>query len=612
MPAKHNTGEQSKSGRVQLGDALHYQNPVAGLDKSLLERAFYAFIRHFPEFNFFHQPSFLIMLDKQRVPVMLLCSILALTSRFVPEIASQHGSSTRASKVFANYVRQSIMSHTAVAMDIFSCQALVLLCLYEWGEGNGSRAWIHNGMASRIAHGVHARAKDLAAKDNSASEQSRLEEARRTVWACFLIDAMIGCGKCQASNYSMSVREVSLPLGEDDFAFGNISIADGPFLNLWDPETEGYCSRPPYSLDKMGCDRSLALIIQGFHIWHTISAWVSAGGRKRESPASKEPPWRESSFCARCMAALEDWRASQHPQLVYSASSMNFRVYISRGEGERFAVINLLYYLSVIFLHREYSPFAMHVNNCYADHIDPTPPDEAPHGWWEQKYQVMFAASSNIIMIMQELDQRGIYFQTPFSCFCVFTAATWLLYVARMPHMVGLEAQPKSSLLSWASAWLNRACKVWKLACGWYRTLLALSQLFTQFGMEAVHQVSLQSDSLPTLEENMQRLAGSETAEPEDVPTANILLLLQRQQKQFVTSSEPRMTMLATDTDQTVQAVGDSNLSMSDDLRPHMGAETPLLSSSFHMDQDLLTNILGDFSGNWLRPFVDAEHSLGE
>jgi hypothetical protein len=373
---KHNAEKQNQS--EEPFD--HHQSPLSGLSKTLVERAFNAFVRHFPEFNIFHQPTFLKLLDEDRVPSLLLCAILALTARFVPEIAGRDdGSIAKASRFFGNHVRQHIMSQTPVAMDVYLCQTLVMLCLYDWGEGGGSRAWIYNGMASRIAHGVYARAKGLAEEAEAEAEDkgqksvlalhnTRLEEARRTVWACFLIDAMIGCGKCQVSNHSMSVRDVSLPIREDDFGFATRSTRAKLFLNHWDPEAEGEgegeggYQRPPLlpacPIGSMGHDRYLASVIQGFHIWHTISAWVSAGGRTRDSPASQAPPWESASFCARSTAALEDWRASQNPQMRYSPSSMNLRVHVSRGEGERFAVVNLVYYLSIIFLYREYLPGA--------------------------------------------------------------------------------------------------------------------------------------------------------------------------------------------------------------------------------------------------------------
>ncbi|KAL2785435.1 hypothetical protein BJX66DRAFT_347455 [Aspergillus keveii] len=625
----------------------HHQSPLSGLSKTLVERAFNAFVRHFPEFNIFHQPTFLKLLDEDRVPKL---------------VTIDDGSIAKASRFFGNHVRQHIMSQTPVAMDVYLCQTLVMLCLYDWGEGGGSRAWIYNGMASRIAHGVYGRAKGLAEEAEAEAEDegqksvlglhnTRLEEARRTVWACFLIDAMIGCGKCQASNHSMSVRDVSLPIREDDFAFATRSTRAKLFLNHWDPEAEGEgeggYQRPPLlpacPIGSMGHDRYLASVIQGFHIWHTISAWVSAGGRTRDSPASQAPPWESASFCARSTAALEDWRASQSPQMRYSPSNKNLRVHVSRGEGERFAVVNLVYYLSIIFLYREYLPGA----GVLSPHTTTTGNSRAPEPerivWYEQRSQDVLAASSNIIRIMQELDQRGIQFY----------AATWLLRATSSSggdggsQGEGRSLDPQTSpsqLLSWAVSWLERACKVWRIACGWYQTLLTLrQQVYTQTGADALpmhptHAPRRGTHLLPTLEEDMQRLAGSEpatepggggdaTASP-DRNHANILLLLQRQQRprrargeRYAADTWRAPESFETSASSQAAAVtgagasaggGESILSMPDSARHESGAgeiAPPVPSGSWPfqpLDQDLFANILADSSGDWLQLLLDT------
>ncbi|RAK77030.1 uncharacterized protein BO72DRAFT_429777 [Aspergillus fijiensis CBS 313.89] len=600
-------------------EASRGQTPLTGLSKEIVERAFHTFIRQFPEFNFFHQPSFVLDLDQHRIPDLLLCAILAVTARFIPEVLRQHGSAARTSRTFADYVRQHIMQYSAQTMDLYSCQALVMLCLYDWGEGEGSRAWIYNGMASRIAHGVHAANQTSSEKDVSAAQKFRLEEARRTVWACYLVDAMIGCGKCHASSHSMSVSEIPLPLGEDDFAFeGRPVVTRELLLDIWDPEEEDYRFQA-FSIDRLGCDSFLLLIIQGFSIWHRISAWVSAGGRKRDSLASKEPPWKSDSFAARSLAALNDWRGSQHPQLVYSGAGVNFRVYISRGEGERFAILNLIYYLSVIFLHREYLSFALPIINRAA--TDPGSPallsEDAPDGWWERCYQTTSAAAANIIMILQELEQRGIEFQTPFTCFCVFSAAIWILCTTQdATQGTRIEKAPDGKSLSdqlvWAYGWLGRACKVWGLATGWYRTLLTLCQLYRQLSLDLGYEMCPPDEVVLSLEENMQRLAGLETMEREgDIPTANILLLLQRQQREHSQRpSGPRSTTY-TNKPRSAATAREAQDNLTDPIMsvdPMSDAEVqmaPLLTSPFLLDQDLFSSVLHDTSGNWFQSFVN-------
>ncbi|OGM47194.1 hypothetical protein ABOM_003899 [Aspergillus bombycis] len=622
----HRNGTQSSSfnGEIrkqskfwtQSIETLGPGDPLAGLDGKLLKDAFYVFLRHFPEFGFFHQPTFCILLDKGAIPTLLLCSILALSARFMPELANLHGSPEKASEYFANYTRQNIMSHAMTAMDIHTGQTLLMLSLYDWGNGDGSRAWVYNGMATRIVHGVYAQAKESAKMDMSSFKNSRLEEACRTVWACFLLDSMIGCGKCQASNFSMSTGKIPLPSGEDDFAFGNSPSSRPTFMEAWDFETNDYHPQNLSLPDKMGCDHSLVLIVQGFHIWQAISSWVSTGGRRRQSPSSREPPWRGCSFWSRSMAAVKDWRASQSPQLIFSASNINIHVYISRGEGERFAVINLLYYLNIILLHREYIPFVPHLINRPQGPVQPPLlMEEAPFGWWEKSAQDMFAAASNIIEMMRELNKGGVQFQTPFACFCVFSAASALSYATTWPYMApGLDPQTSSSLFSWASTWLSQACKFWKVANGWYSTMLTLCQLYTQIKMDPSQILNVRRDVFVALEENIQRLAGSETLDLGDIPTANILLLLQRQQGQTEGNSEASMggrNSFSESNVETSQGVRDINTPILVESGQDPLAPVHPLPFYLNSEQDLLASILSDPSGDWTRPFIDTTQLPG-
>ena len=600
-------GEVS-SNRDQDSTRTDDHDPLTNLNQKILEKAFHIYVRQFPEFGFFHQPTFLKLLDNNAIPKLLLCGVLALSARFIPELVQIYGTPWKASENFANHVRQTIMSHVAMAMDINTGQTLLMLSLYDWGNGDGSRAWTYNGMATRIVHGIYAQAKESAVANDSLPNKIRLEEACRTIWACFLLDSMIGCGKCQASNFSMSISGIPLPLNEDHFAFGYGSDSRPLFLTVWDLENNDYDSQSLSPQGKIGCDSGLTLIIQGFHIWQTISSWISSGGRKREISSSREPPWRSRSFWSRSMAALEDWRASHSPQVIYSSSNMNLDVHISRNEGERFAVINLLYYLSLIFLHREYIPLIPHSTSCPRGPIDPPLLlEEAPAGWWDRGAQALLAAASNIIHIMQELDSRRVYFQTPFTSFCVFSAMTTLAYAIAWPHMVpGLDLQLSSNMYSWGSAWLRRSCKLWKVSNGWYRTTLTIYQVYMQVKVDPLQLANVRGDVFPELEENIQRLAGSETIDLADIPTANILLLLQRQQR-LISHNGQGSTEL--ETESTASGMHSFRAQDISSNQPgELGQEDPLgeirpLNSEPVLDQDLIAHILSDPSGDGIRLF---------
>ncbi|KAK1144749.1 hypothetical protein N8T08_004760 [Aspergillus melleus] len=402
----------------------------------------------------------------------------------------------------------------------------------------------------------------------------------------------------------MSTSEVPLPLGEDQFAFGDRGPSEQNFLRTLDPESDDYQPMEKQVLESIGGDEILGLTIRGFYIWSTISAWVSASGRRRETPSSRSPPWQNSSFWSRSMAALEDWRASQSPQLVYSPANMNIQVYISRNEGERFAMINLLYYLSLIFLHREYVPFIPHsiIRPC-----GPTDPpllvQEAPAGWWDHSAQALFSAASNIIQILQQLDQRNVQFQTPFTCFCVFSAASTLLYANAWPYMApGLDHQLSMKLYSWGSTWLHQASSVWKVSEAWYSTLVFLTQLYSRVSSDPVQFPGVSRDAFLALEENIQRLAGSEPPDSSGLPAANILLTLQRQTQKV---SRPTNNQDAKEGLQTTDSVQNTIEPSTQEARQGSLSELSIPwnpNPQFNADYEFLASILSDPSADWIYP----------
>jgi hypothetical protein len=201
---------------------------------------------------------------------------------------------------------------------------------------------------------------------------------------------------------------------------------------------------------------------------------------------------------------------------------------------------------------------------------------------------------------MQELDSRQIYFQTPFTSFCVFSAMTTLAYAIAWPHMVpGLDGQHSLNLYTWGSAWLRRSCKLWKVSSGWYTTLLTMYQAYMQVKVDPLQHATLRRDVFPELEEDVQRLAGSETVDPARIPTANILLLLQRQQRPLDNSqgSTRLDTEFAPNGIRSLLAQDISSHQQGEPGQNSIG-EIRLPSPEPILDQDLIANILSDPSGD--------------
>ncbi|KAE8136513.1 hypothetical protein BDV38DRAFT_293923 [Aspergillus pseudotamarii] len=125
------------------------ENALDNVDRELVIRASRIFVQQFPEFGFVHKPTFFEYGLPDEIPVIKLCAILALCARYIPELVDQYGSPYLASQYFASVVRENIMSYVAQHPGIDAVHAMILLSLYDWGEGNGFQAWIYTDLEAR-------------------------------------------------------------------------------------------------------------------------------------------------------------------------------------------------------------------------------------------------------------------------------------------------------------------------------------------------------------------------------------------------------------------------------------------------------------------------------
>lgn len=262
-------------------------------------------------------------------------------------------------------------------------------------------------MAIRSCYPILVQLTEAEGENRIFSNQLRVEEARRTLWACFLIEGILGRGKLRSCSFHSSILNVSLPASDEDFAFGTCQADNPSFLEALDLESSDPPANNNYS--KYGSEPCFSLIIQGFNIWSAVSRWVSSGGRRTVSPASRDCPWRTSSSWNRGLVAIEEWRAAQSSRLQFSSTNFNLQTYILRNQGAQFALINLIYFVTTIFLHREFIPFIPSQNRPLAGPSEPPLIAEtAPPQWWESSARKLFKSASDIIRLMKQLAQYGI------------------------------------------------------------------------------------------------------------------------------------------------------------------------------------------------------------
>lgn len=128
---------------------------------------------------------------------------------------------------------------------------------------------------------------------------------------------------------------------------------------------------------------------------------------------------------------------------------------------------------------REYVPFLPNSSSRPSGPIDPPLLEvPAPSGWWEERADELFSASSNITTLLSELKREGAPLLTPFAGFCAFSAATMNIYVAYFPQMnlgrsIGRETDFDLDL-----AYLDEFQARWPMGAGWWATIERIRDLY--------------------------------------------------------------------------------------------------------------------------------------
>jgi hypothetical protein len=153
----------------------------------------------------------------------------------------------------------------------------------------------------------------------------------RTFWSCFIMDRLVFCGKSQPFTLPLDQMRVHLPVGDQDFAFGQSSA---PRVYVHDNYDDIYNS----------IDYSYSILVRGFDIWARILKWVINGGRRQPGMTkSANCPWTPGSPWRNLFEDLNHWRQMQLPRMKYP--DVRAAGHVSLHQGEQFTFINLIYYV---------------------------------------------------------------------------------------------------------------------------------------------------------------------------------------------------------------------------------------------------------------------------
>lgn len=188
----------------------------------------------------------------------------------------------------------------------------------------------------------------------SSLPSSQQEIHSRTYWACFIIDRLVFSGKYQPLSLPIEAMNTNWPIGEQDYAFGHANT------------TRYFVGQSSTALpaSHTTLDYAYSVIICGFEIWTKVYHWIVTGGRRKsEMLLRRNLPWAETSLWTSLRKELQDWRDAQDPRLRYPETAVG--EHASLGKGERFAYINLIYYIRCL---QAFSSLSASGSRNYANH----------------------------------------------------------------------------------------------------------------------------------------------------------------------------------------------------------------------------------------------------
>lgn len=330
----------------------------------------------------------------------------------------------------------------------------------------------------------------------------------RTFWSCFIIDRSVFCGKSQPLTLPLESMDIPWPLGEQDFAFGQSS---GP----------RYIANHPQSLPLDAhntIDYYYSILVRGFDIWARILKWVIGGGRRQSGMCnSRNCPWVAGSPWRALYDELQAWRQRQNRRICYPETGVE--IHVSLGQGESFAFVNLIYYISLLFLGREYIPFLPTPDSEPSGPTDaPLLEAEAPQGWWTNRAAELFFGAAHITSISQQLDEANASLLTPFAGFCNFAAATMNIYVSCFPNMNHGRSREAEAMVSSNIDYLDRFKALWPMGSGWCRTVEHTQILYQRASHDRTRFRGKTRVDFLALEGSMHDYAGNSPIHAEVLP----------------------------------------------------------------------------------------------
>ncbi|KAH8699228.1 pyridoxal phosphate-dependent transferase [Talaromyces proteolyticus] len=436
-------------------------NPVSGISQSTIISACDVYRKRFPVANFLHYPSLVadISSNRSNVDPVFIASLLSMCARFMPDHEVQN------EEVYAQYVRSELAQRAFEAPSLDIAQSLVIISFYEWGCGNSYKAWMYIGMAMYMIQSLLRTADDTMEQSpqDFPAFQTQYEKLVRTYWVCFSQDCELSSGARQ--HFALAFHSISVPLPISDHQF------------IFNQSAKERLMPRNLSLDclgsrRLGIDYGPAIIARGFDIFVRILRFANANRRNDPVSSCFAPRLSVNATWQGLKKELDEWRQLQDITVHFPITGV--QAHVAFGYGEVFTYINLIFFMSVLFLYRDrflsglkrYSELFENSNKDSNNGTDYSNDDDENNIIFN-----IFEAAKNVSEILWEVEASQSPVITPYSGFSVFVTAHVNMYATIVPHhypggLQAAEAEKKRNMV-----YLERLTRFWPVGNQWWKAV---------------------------------------------------------------------------------------------------------------------------------------------
>ncbi|KAL2692122.1 hypothetical protein Neosp_002528 [[Neocosmospora] mangrovei] len=253
------------------------------------------FTQHYFQLGFIPKQQFpdRLLKDYRSVSVFLVVSILSISARLSPSLATRYGSGMKAAEFFMERATNLAYGELYQEPTLERCQAFYLLSIAQQGSGLRNKSYINMGVSMRMASLMRLHREETYRVQNPSPEVIiRSESARRTLWMLHSQD-QLHSGPYSPVSLAASDITALLPCDEHDFAIGR------------EPPSRAAVEGTPPAIENPALifdpNRSLfASLIQAHHFWGIVS-------RRAVKFARSSRPWDANSEFACVVKKLHDW-----------------------------------------------------------------------------------------------------------------------------------------------------------------------------------------------------------------------------------------------------------------------------------------------------------------